>query len=375
MKTSKVLLIVIIVVLINNVLLLSYFSKDSEPSAELSASSKDLEVRSNPSNSESRAPNELLTLDQGLDAQSLGQSAYVPSRESSTGSDTDISSAVRQYIQSEEFERVLDNYQTQAAPRHEEMQSRLNAMSASELHLLAIDSSNSYEQKYAQQFLIQNGLGELGVEEIKQLYHAEGVSEWVQQSLLPRLLEEGDAEAIDWAKQLLYKNTKGQFIGSEIYSSIYDADPDFIKEHINNLDLNDFQKIAGAMSFVMRDADLTESFYEENFDKLLDLNNSTSYEFFHNSAELELSHRQQSRLAELFASKSSKRRGFAIRQAGNIGDANILRDAYSQLSKNSEKLSLLQTLSKRSNNTDVRKLIQELAEDSENADIRKMIRR
>lgn len=375
MKTSKVLLIVIIVVLINNVFLLSYLSKDSETSMESAAGGKELPARANSSDIEQRESYELSNSVASLDIQTESFSDNVSAGEVSAASEADISSAVRQFIQSAEFERVLDNYQTQAAPRHEEMQSRLSTMSASELYSLAIDSSNSYEQKYAQQFLIHSGFGELGVEELKGLYHADGVSKWVQQNILPRLLEEGDAEAIVWAKQLLDDSVAGQHIKSEIYSSIYDVDPDFIKQHISDLDLDDFQQMIGVMSFVMQDPDLTKSFYEENFDELLSLKNSSNFEFLYAGAELELSHRQQSSLAEMFSSKSSKRRGFAIRQAGNIDDVNILRDAYSRLSKNSEKLSFLKTLSGKKNNTDMAKLVQELAADSDNADIRKLIRR
>jgi len=262
MKTSKVLLIVVVVVIINNVFLLSYFSKDSKSSLKTNDGAEELGARPQSSNNERGDSNELTNMDKSVDRHSQGQAVLLD--ESVSVTDESVSNAVRQFVQSAEFERVLDNYQTQAVPRHEEMQSRLTSMSASELYSLAIDSSNSIEQKYAQQFLIQNGLGELGVEELKVLYHADGVSKWVQQSLLPQLLEEGDAEAIGWAKQLLNENTIGQFVDSEVYSSIYDADPDFIKEHINNLDLNDFQKMAGAMTFVMQDADLAKSFYEEN---------------------------------------------------------------------------------------------------------------
>jgi len=365
LKTHHVLLTIIIVVLINNALLLGYLSKDSEPVVMVSGDTSKQVTRTDPVADHRVVSDRYSDQDSDLDnhTEQLLNSEL----------EAKISEAVDQYLLSGNFTRQLNNYQKEFASEFEEIHNRLTVMSVTELYSVSIDSSNPSEQEYAQQLLAQNGFGELDATQLKSLYLTDDVSSWGEESLLLKLLEGNDAEAIGWVKQKIADGSMAQYQNPEIFSAIFDADPDFVKQHVRDLDLNNPRQSVAALSFIMRDSELSKNFYEQNFDKLLDVKNSQIYQYLYPPAELELSSGQQNRLVELFDSQSRQRREFAISQARNIGDVNVLRDAYSRLSKNSEKLSFLQNLSNGENKTDVALLIQELVAESNDANIREMI--
>ena len=365
MKSYQIVLLVIIVVTLNNVVLLNllgYFSKELEtPSAVKPVLDQAEPKLVSPKPDQSV----LLTKEVPTVTNDIDEMPNSHAFESDAAFYSEVANAVKQFALSAEFEQVLERYQANAAPRYEKMQSQLSAMNSSELYALAIDSGSPFEQRYAQQLLVQGGLDDLEAVELKNLYLTEGLDSWIKQSILPKLLDEGDLEAVGWAKQVLVDGPSSEYLGPEFYEAVYEADPDFVTQHINNLDLDGSRKSLDALTFVMQDTDLSKEYYNQNFDKILDAKSSQTYQYLYNKHDLELSNQQQSQLSEFFGSKSRHRRNFAINQVKNIDDVHVLRDSYSLLNRDSEKLTFLKALSDQQKDTEVIGLIKELAADSD----------
>jgi len=378
MKVHKVIVIVIIVVALNNILLLSllgYYSDGPEltPVSRSTPAEAPQEPYSQTGDSVATLQDERQTETTELDNNRQNKSFEVDMSESAY--ESEVAVAVKQFVKSKDFEIILDDYQLNAIPRYEELQRRFKAMTASELLTTALDSSKKMEQKYAQQMLVQGKLGDLESHEMKALYQADGVSDWVKQQLLPLLLEDEDSEAVAWAKQSLSEGSSFTYQDREVYAAIYETDPDFIVQHINSMSLDDGYRAFAMISFVTQDEELLKNFYSENFDRLLESKNGKLFQYLKGNNDLELSNRQQSQLAELFESKNRHKRAFAIRQVKNIDDVNVLRDSFSRLRRTKDQRLFLQMLSQDQKDPQMKNLIQELAEESQDPQIRKFLRR
>lgn len=368
MKPYQVILIVITIVALNNLLVLSlvgYFSKESSlPATPVNVASKTV-----PEPEDTLVTNaESIFEPPAIDT----QVAPDPSPETSAPEE-ELVSAVKRFVTSKDFEKVLDEYQLSASLRYQQMQKRFSRMGASELYDAAINSDSRTEKQMALAMLNQGKVNDLETSELKVLYQEQSVDEWGKRQILVKLLEEKDPEALNWAKQLL---SDGQvFYGDEVYAAVYEVDPDFVKERLSNLDLSDSQSSASALSFVIQEPELAKVFFEENFDKILESNSNQIYQMGAYSVDFDLSRRQQASLIEFFDSTNRHKRSFAISVSKNIDDVDVLRDAYSRLAKRKDQRNFLRRLSLERMNPDKRSLVQELAADSDDPEIRKMVRR
>jgi len=372
MKAYQIVLLVIVIVALNNVVLfnLPRFSTTDNQTAELSITqeSQSIEV---PSTAVASQNSPSIS----KEPQWQDQSAHSEQYRQDSLEGIDFESAFDRFLSSDKFIQALDQYRSGTVPRYQKLQSRMSQLSPEELLSVALDDSNSLEQQMAQRLLAHGDLSEINAQDLRSLYHAEGVTQWAKQKVVIRLMEEGDPQALDWAKQIITDPVGADTLGPDIYSAVYERDPDYFKDYVSTLDLNNVNKSFSALSVVSNDKELSKDFYEENFDRIVDTKSNQIFQYMFNNAEIELTNRQENRVPELFASKSSNRRRFGLSLVQSVKDVNVLRESYSQLNKNTEKLSFLRGLITRETDLEINSLIQELASDSGDQKIQDLVRR
>jgi len=366
MRAYQTILLVVIVLAVNNAVFFNlprFFTMDDPATGHLvrqeeqSIKSRLAPVRSYTSRSASKKPHTVF-------AESEGQDQLTQS----DGYDQDLiqelglEPAFDKFLSSDKFTQALDRHQSEVGRRSEKIFDRLSKLSAQDLLSVAMGKSYPFVPQMAQKLVFERDLNEYSVQDFKSLYLAEGTSEWFKRKALVQLLDRDESQALNWAKQKIKNPAGHETIGTPLYTAVYESDPKFITQHFSNLDLNDFKKSSPALSLVANDMELSKSFYEENFDRIIDIENSQIFTRMRNIVYLELSSKQQSRVPELFASKSRSRRRFGINIARSVNDVNVLRESYSRLNENSEKLALLNILKRKAKrDSAINSLVRELA--------------
>jgi len=98
-----------------------------------------------------------------------------------------VASAVRDYMASPEFVKVLDDYRSLKQTEQREQLSQFEDLSVSELFSAYQASANNQEKLIILQRLAQNLADSddgLNVSQMKELYRTEGVGGWVRTQLL-----------------------------------------------------------------------------------------------------------------------------------------------------------------------------------------------
>jgi len=343
MTKARIAVVAVLVLAVNNIALI-YFLKE-KPIDETQVSTQTQKV---PLFENSVTPNSD-RLDQDRSS-SLSDTAIFQTNDSSVSQDeTDVASAVRDYMASPEFVKVLDDYRSLKQTEQREQLSQFSDFSASDLFSAYQASANNQEKQIILQRLSQH-LAEsddgLDVSQLKELYHTEGIDGWTRTKLLSALLSKNDAEAVQWSKQLLSKGSgdgQGQYY--EITRQLYELEPEFIVDLAIEMPIERLAKSYVPQSFLYNDPDQAKVFFESRLDEILETNDSRVYEkLAATSTDLELSDAQERKIGELFASPKSATRNFAVSFAANIEDIQILREAYENLSQRQERQALVYKL-------------------------------
>jgi len=374
MKAIYTVLVMLVILAINNVVLLNllgYFDNNDGAAAQ---------------------PQQDITVDQRqLDSQPLSQEKTkrerentptnkpaentVSQTESNTLDDSEMAEEFRRYTSSEEFSNIIDQHLLSYSSRSSNLQNKLSEMSAQELFQLFIESDDHLESEMAVLTLIQGKTGNLDTLQLKQLYQNPNVPAWGKSAMLTSLLVQGDDESFDWAKEFIRDGGTGAYYDTEMLTQVYEQDPEFIKRHIKGLNLNNNSTgVESMISFAATNPELSKYFLQNNLDKLLETNNNTLFNWMsHTDSKLELTNQQENSLASLFNSKNPNKRSFAINMVPNISDVDLLRNSYSDLSREEEKIQFLSSLLQTTHSQEHMNLAQELAVSSDNSDIRELV--
>jgi hypothetical protein len=363
MKIHQIVLAVIVILSVNNLLLLSYLGYFSEKETSINAiNSEGGPNYSTPEPSQFSPSGVALPIDQ--DQIALRQALEK----------NDLNDAIENYIKSEQFTVAMDDWQLKASRRFAVITERLAKMDAPELYISALEGHSRTERAAALNSLFQNNrLAQLSSDQLKDLYINTSMYSYGKNNILKILLENDDSEALSWAKSSITDDALTQNFDSEIYSLIYDKDPEFVKIHLAELEFEPSLTGLGILSFMQQEPGLASSFYGRNFDKILDSKNNNVFIFTPDASQLTLNDQQQSRVAELFSSNNRHKRNFAIGLAPIIEDTQLLRDAYSNLSRNQDKMMFIMSLMTPDVRTEASDLARELAKNSDEPNIRRLL--
>ncbi len=365
MKIYQKILLALGILAINNLLLLSligYFSEGESNAV------KDDSTHSIPSNSIGQVQANPRTSEP--DPHTVRTQNVIPTE------NIELEQAIQQYVYSDQFETVLVDWQQRLQQRDNDMKERMATMSSRELHSVVLNAESLTERTMAFDLLIENGankLKQLSNEQIKDIYIETDNSHWSKASMLSLLIENGDRDALDWAKQAISDNTIPRGATYDLINNIFDHDPEFVKNHVENFELDTSNPPNSLMAFLYQEPDLINTFLARNFDKILDAENDEIYRLAVSSADLSLTSQQQSKMAELFGSTSREKRSFAINLARNIEDTRLLRDGYEQLTRKGEKMQFIVSLLHPGVNSEISNLAKELATSSDEPSIRNLI--
>ena len=361
------LVVMVAVVAINNVFLLSYmgyFSSDTEPKrAEVTnpiAPDGQKSIQHSP-----RQPAE----QQKAETPFL-QDQLEPEAQEIPGS----LQSFQEFVRSPDFTEVLDKYMLDAGPRYQEKEKRFNQMDATELYSIVLEAENNMDKQIATQLLMRGKVNDLERTQLKTLYQQGDLESWWSTRLLATLLEDGDDDALVWAKQFLDNEDDTVYFSSDVYESIYHRDPEYIKQHLSDIDINTDGRITYILGFLASETELAKEFYSHHFDDILESDRNQIYRMMKSNIELDLSQSQQSDVINLFDSQNRHKRSFAIDQVGNIDDINGLRGAYQALTRPSEQKKFLKNLMGDKQSSDKNELAKELASGSDDPEITELFK-
>lgn len=361
MKTYQIALAVIAILVLNNLALLSYLGYFSEKEIANRITIQKSEVSRGKTDLAQPLASEIETLENQ-------QPQPFQAQESS-----ELSSAIENFVNSDQFEIVLENWQLRARQRNEELQGRLATMDTSELYTTAVDAQSRTEKAMAFSSLFQGGkLSKLSNQELKTLYTNSVSKEWGKTQLLKQLLENDDEDALSWAKASINDNTLTRGFDHEVFSVVYEKDPGFIKSYIAQVEFDPSDSRLGLFSFIQQEPELASSFYTRNLDQILDSKNSNVFMYGLHGTKIAMSEQQQLKIVDFFGSSNRHKRNFAISLVSSIEDTSVLRDAYSNLSRQQDKLIFLGSLLSPNNNAEASSLARELASNSDDPNIQRL---
>jgi hypothetical protein len=322
MKVYQITFIIIAAVMLNNIALpfyIGHFSKNQT-----------LEPYVNEATSASAPPYS----SQPLIAVELIQRPGIVKSEKQQRDSIELSQAVENYIDSDKFLVFLESWQKNARQRHSDLRTRMSKMGARELQSSVLLAEGQSERITAFGMLLEGGkLRELSNQELKELYKETSINKSNKEKSLSLLLEDNDAKALDWAKSSIQNDAIGRHTSPDVYAAIYEKDPDFIIQHVNQIDINTWSPQHGLLGLIQQQPELATAFYTRNLDKILSSNNDQVFIYGTGNAKLELTQQQQSRVVELFDSSNERKRNFAIGLAPTIDDLHTLRQAYAKLNR------------------------------------------
>ncbi len=348
MKISKFIPIIVIVVFINNALLLaalSYFS------SELAISQT--AFKTTHMTTQKKSPSFEKVHNKVAPAPSLPQKGSKISRMT----EAEVISIVKSYMESAAFTESLTKIQAGQTKQNIKFSHYIKGMAPLELYNVAIGSSSDSEKEIAVSQLLESGGQGLEAYELKELYQSLDDDHWGKTEIVTKLLEDSDPESMGMARELLSTGTN---IGHEFYPALYDADPEYVKQYIDQLEVDNITDSHSLYFFMHQEPELYNRFINNNFDSILNASNDRIFEMNTNYAPVDISYDQQAKLVDLFESNSQAKRNFAISMANNINDDHLLRDAFPKLTRARDQRNFLGALSFEENNLEKRLLIEEL---------------
>ena len=297
MQNLKWILGVAALLIANNAFLIWYLDNESEPVEETVTQMQDGrlkggELRKEPVNQTLAVPEEV--------AVSQPQNSEPAELNDSFAGD-EFSRSFRSFSDSAEFLDIMDNYTIRSGERMMRRMQETAQMSASELYDLFVSSDSAADRTLAMQGLSQGKMSQLEDYQIKELYKSG--EPWGRMEALKLLLERDDLEAVEWAKEAATNPSSMMMGGHEVLPLLYEKDPEFVRDYVNNLSVDD---ASHGLIFLFQNDELKQLFFENNLDQILESSNSSVFQLAPHNIQVELDSNQQSRAIELLASSSSK---------------------------------------------------------------------
>ncbi len=360
MKPYQIVLTVITVLALNNLALLSFIGHFSEQKNDT------IDVASNGGG---------ITLSEAQRSDDEKTSNSATSLASEQQDKTDLTQEFENYVRSEQFSAVITDWQRKSRKRNQEISARLVNMNADELYAVAFESENINEKSMALYQLTQGSkYKQLSNEKLKGLYSEDGNDGWARQKFLSTLLERDDSEALGWAKQLITGTSVSRTSSElDIYSKIYEKDPEFMKQHVAETEFSDTPRSFDLFTFLQTEPKLAGPFFTRNFDKILKSQNDDIFKFgMYGIANIELTQQQQLDVTKLFKSKNSNKRNFANSLIEKIDDIQALRGAYAGLRLARDKDRFIGSLLQSGENTEKLALGKEFAANSDDPNVQRL---
>lgn len=372
MKFYQVVLTVIAAFVINNVLLVNYLNQESVQPQSGDAIPSVPKPGSQIVKDESAQEFES---DQ-IKAEESDQNSHTKLAETATDTDSQqLIETIETYAKSDQFIAILDDYYLTAATRYQEIEQRLNGLNASELFAIVSESDNLLKQQSAMQLLTQGKLHQLSVSELKTLYQHDQTPNWNKANILTSLLNENDPEALGWAKNMISSGSHSRWSGlnDELYTSVYEKDPNFIRNYINEFEIESGPSGFGFYNFMQQEPKLANEFFTTRLDEILDVENGTIFQFGGYDVEFDMTTSQQSKLLSFFESSNQRKRSFAMSLLENVDDIDMLREAFSELERTREKRNFINSIGT-SGDSKKQSLAKELARNSGDPSLQKRFR-
>ena len=243
----------------------------------------------------------------------------------------EVSSAVKQYMDSDEFFELFDVFRVQQQEKRRQYQEQIAPLSAIELVDIFTLSTDPQEQALLIEALGQKDLTEIDISRLRDLYNSSDIKDdGVKSKLIIAMLDKKDEFALSLAKDFVQqsqRNTSGQ-----VWGRLLDLDRDFVIKSAIEMSVDQISQSDLLWSGFFQDTEAKVEFYNGQLDNILAAADERVFKSFQPFLiEMELSRLQQNSLAELLQSDVISERRFAIGFVMNIDDINIVKQGYRAL--------------------------------------------
>ena len=331
------LIITVLILLLNNVALFYFFGSDSSEdiSAQTNESvtalseSKTLKNVGTTPVEKTRSKNSVVDR---LDESRLDETQDLEEN-------TEVTNVVKDYITSDEFLKVLDNYNSERQEAQNEFGKEIALLSASELISAYSNTSERWQKSWVLGVLSQKDLTEVETYQLKEFYNAEDLNSRVKERVLVAMLDQNDEEALSIAKQYVVDGDR-DIDSYELWNRLVDLDRDFTFKTASEMPIDQISKIRPLISNLYQEPEGLKVFFENQLDNILDAEDPKVFDtlqYTGSSVTIDLSDSQQQKFGKLLSSKNRSKRNFAFGFVGNLDDTDMLRDRYNELTFSQDK--------------------------------------
>ncbi len=329
------LIITVLILLLNNVALFYFFGSDSSEdiSAQTNESvtalseSKTLKNVGTTPVEKTRSKNSVVDR---LDESRLDETQDLEEN-------TEVTNVVKDYITSDEFLKVLDNYNSERQEAQNEFGKEIALLSASELISAYSNTSERWQKSWVLGVLSQKDLTEVETYQLKEFYNAEDLNSRVKERVLVAMLDQNDEEALSIAKQYVVDGDR-DIDSYELWNRLVDLDRDFTFKTLSEMPID---QINGTLiGNLYQEPEGLKVFFENQLDNILDAEDPKVFDTLQHtgsSVTIDLSDSQQQKFGKLLSSKNRSKRNFAFGFVGNLDDTDMLRDRYNELTFSQDK--------------------------------------
>ena len=366
------LIITVLILLLNNVALFYFFGSDSSEdiSAQTNESvtalseSKTLKNVGTTPVEKTRSKNSVVDR---LDESRLDETQDLEEN-------TEVTNVVKDYITSDEFLKVLDNYNSERQEAQNEFGKEIALLSASELISAYSNTSERWQKSWVLGVLSQKDLTEVETYQLKEFYNAEDLNSRVKERVLVAMLDQNDEEALSIAKQYVVDGDT-DIDSYELWNRLVDLDRDFTFKTASEMPIDQISKIRPLISNLYQEPEGLKVFFENQLDNILDAEDPKVFDTLQHtgsSVTIDLSDSQQQKFGKLLSSKNRSKRNFAFGFVGNLDDTDMLRDRYNELTFSQDKRDFVYGLMVSTESDAHKQLLSEILEATDDSQLKQL---
>ena len=364
------LIITVLILLLNNVALFYFFGSDSSEdiSAQTNESvtalseSKTLKNVGTTPVEKTRSKNSVVDR---LDESRLDETQDLEEN-------TEVTNVVKDYITSDEFLKVLDNYNSERQEAQNEFDKEIALLSASELISAYSNTSERWQKSRVLGVLSQKDLTEVETYQLKEFYNAEDLNSRVKERVLVAMLDQNDEEALSIAKQYVVDGDR-DIDSYELWNRLVDLDRDFTFKTLSEMPID---QINGTLiGNLYQEPEGLKVFFENQLDNILDAEDPKVFDTLQHtgsSVTIDLSDSQQQKFGKLLSSKNRSKRNFAFGFVGNLDDTDMLRDRYNELTFSQDKRDFVYGLMVSTESDAHKQLLSEILEATDDSQLKQL---
>ena len=364
------LIITVLILLLNNVALFYFFGSDS--SEDISAQTNEFVTALSESKTlknvgttpveKTRSKNSVVDR---LDESRLDETQDLEEN-------TEVTNVVKDYITSDEFLKVLDNYNSERQEAQNEFGKEIALLSASELISAYSNTSERWQKSWVLGVLSQKDLTEVETYQLKEFYNAEDLNSRVKERVLVAMLDQNDEEALSIAKQYVVDGDT-DIDSYELWNRLVDLDRDFTFKTASEMPIDQISKIRPLISNLYQEPEGLKVFFENQLDNILDAEDPKVFDTLQHtgsSVTIDLSDSQQQKFGKLLSSKNRSKRNFAFGFVGNLDDTDMLRDRYNELTFSQDKRDFVYGLTVSTESDAHKQLLSEILEATDDSQLK-----